>query len=189
MRSVLNIVTNLNGENMKKEFLHRDVMKIFTWIKSRTLMSWTERGLLTPTFGDAAGPGTSRRYAFPNLIEIAFINELLSYGMAFSMIKIYINQKIYKEMIESQNWDMIFWVKREELPSKGLSADKSAPFIETAGLSACSDFHKKAGELLFNFVRVDDTHSISMPSITSVFAVNFHSLNDFVSKRIEDIDS
>ena len=163
-------------------------MKIFTWIKSRTLMSWTERGLLTPTFGDAAGPGTSRRYAFQDLIEIAFIDELLSYGMAFSNIKLYTTQEKYKEIIENQNWDMIFWVKREKVANKNLPMDKNASFIETAGLSTCSDFHKNAGELLFNFVRIDDTHSISEPSITSAFAVNFHSLYDFVSKRIEDID-
>ena len=107
--------------------------------------------------------------------------------MAFSNIKLYTTQDIYKKMIENQNWDMIFWVKREMVTSKNLPMDKSASFIDQAGLSACSDFHNKAGELLFNFVRIDDTHSIS--SITSAFAVNFHSLYDFISKRIEDIDS
>jgi len=150
-------------------------------------MSWTERGLLTPTFGDASGPGTSRRYAFQDLIEIAFINELLSYGMAFSNIKLYTTQDIYKEMIENQNWDMIFWVKRQKVTSKNLPMDKGPAFVDEAGLSSCSDFNHRAGELLFNFVRLNDTNSIS--SITSVFAVNFHSLYDFVSKRIEDIDS
>ena len=172
---------------MKKEFLHRDVRKIFPWIKPRTLMSWTERGLLTPTYGDAAGPGTSRRYAFQDLIEIAFINELLSYGMAFSNIKLYTSQDMYKEMIENQDWNMIFWIKRQRVTSKNLPMDKGPAFVDAAGLSTSSAFHYRAGELLFNFVRIDDTNSIS--SITSAFVVNFHSLYDFVSKRIENIDS
>ena len=173
-------------KNMKKEFLHRDVRKIFPWIKPRTLMSWTERGLLTPTFGDAAGPGTSRRYAFQDLIEIAFINELLSYGMAFSMIKLYTSQDKYKKIIENQNWDMIFWVKRQMATRGNLPMDKSPPFIEEAGFSAHSDFYNSAGQPLFNWVRRDDAHTTSV--ITSAFVVNFRSLWDFVSRRVKDLN-
>jgi hypothetical protein len=106
--------------------------------------------------------------------------------MAFSMIKLYISQDVYKKMIESQNWEVIFWVKRQKVTSKNLPMDKGPAFVEGAGLSALSDFHNNAGESLFNWVRRDDAHIIS--DITSSFIINFRSLCDFVTKRVKDLD-
>lgn len=79
--------------NQKREFVHREVLKIFPWIKSRTLISWSERGLIKPEFEDASGRGTRRRYSYQNLIEIGFVSELLNYGIPFSMISNFIEQE------------------------------------------------------------------------------------------------
>jgi len=78
--------------NENIQFVHREVLKIFPWIKSRTLISWSERGLIIPEFEEASGRGTRRRYSYQNLIEIGFVSELLNYGIPFSMISNFIEQ-------------------------------------------------------------------------------------------------
>lgn len=71
---------------MHKEFTHKEIKKIFPWIKTRTLISWSERGLVEPEYGDAEGRGTKRRYSYENLLQIAFADELLNRGITFSAI-------------------------------------------------------------------------------------------------------
>ena len=56
---------------MEYEFTHGDLRKIFPWIKSRTLIYWVERGLFKPDITEASGRGTTRKYSYKNLIEIA----------------------------------------------------------------------------------------------------------------------
>ena len=69
--------------NLFQEFQHKDVLRLFPWIKARTLISWVERGLVKPDFQDAAGKGTRRGYSYKNLIEILLVDELLSWGISY----------------------------------------------------------------------------------------------------------
>jgi len=71
---------------MHQKFTHKEIKKIFPWIKTRTLISWSERGLVVPEFVDAQGRGTKRLFSYDNLLEIAFADELLSRGITFSQI-------------------------------------------------------------------------------------------------------
>ena len=71
----------------QNKFAHKHVRQIFPWIKPRTLISWSERGIVKPAFEDAFGRGSRRLYSYGNLLEIAFADELLRYGIHFGMIQ------------------------------------------------------------------------------------------------------
>jgi len=69
------------------QFTHKHIRKIFPWIKPRTLISWSERGIVIPEIEDAFGRGSKRVYSYGNLLEIAFADELMRYGIHFGMIQ------------------------------------------------------------------------------------------------------
>lgn len=97
--------------HQNKEFVHKEVLKIFPWIKPRTLISWSERGLIQPEFEEASGRGTRRRYSYQNLIEIGFISELLDYGIPFNMIRIFIqDQEGLSKELRKKGFDIVFVV-------------------------------------------------------------------------------
>ena len=98
---------------MKNEFVHKDLKKIFPWISPRTLIYWVERGLVKPSFADASGRGSSRRYSYTNLIEIAFIGELLRRGLPFTEIKRILDTEEYKKIIDKEKWDSVYWYSQE----------------------------------------------------------------------------
>lgn len=72
---------------MKRQFGHKEVTRIFPGLKPRTLIYWSERGLVKPDFGDAEGRGSRRQYSYANLFEIAFAEEMLSHGVTFGIIE------------------------------------------------------------------------------------------------------
>ena len=95
--------------NQDREFVHKEVLKIFPWIKPRTLISWSERGLIQPEYKEASGRGTRRRYSYQNLIEIGFISELLDYGIPFNMIRIFIqDQEGLGKELRKKGFDIVF---------------------------------------------------------------------------------
>jgi DNA-binding transcriptional MerR regulator len=59
---------------------HRDVVKIFPGITSRTSINWSDKGLFEPAV-QASGTGTRREYSIYNLVEIGVIIQLRSYGL------------------------------------------------------------------------------------------------------------
>jgi DNA-binding transcriptional MerR regulator len=167
---------------MKTEFLFKDLKKIFPWISPRTLISWAERGLVKPFFGNAAGRGTSRRYSYENLIEIAFISELLKYKISFSIISDITNTSEFKTIISEKKWDTIFWTS-SQIVSAPVPMDKEVPSVGAEGFCTLSEFHK--GNFVFNFKRLDNDVSISL--VTSAIVINFYSLNYFVSEQIKKV--
>ncbi len=68
-------------------YQHKDILRIFPDLSARSLVSWTEKGLLVPFHGDARGRGTIRRYSFDNLIQAGVIRELMALGVTFRDIK------------------------------------------------------------------------------------------------------
>ena len=70
----------------KTEFFHADVIKIFPGIKVPSLMHWVDKGLVETAFEPGSSAG-KRTYAYANLLEIAFVDELASYGIPTTRIK------------------------------------------------------------------------------------------------------
>ena len=101
------------------EFTHKEVLKVFPDINARTLISWSERGLVKPEVEDASGRGTKRRYSYKNLIEVGFVQELLSYKLPFSLIQNFIMG--LSHAIEEYGFDLVFCTFRtpEDFSSEG----------------------------------------------------------------------
>lgn len=84
---------------MKRDtFQHKDILRIFPDLSARSLVSWSEKGLLTPDYGEAMGRGTVRRYSFDNLIQAGVIRELFLLGFGFRDIKTFFTEHWKKEM-------------------------------------------------------------------------------------------
>jgi len=96
---------------MHQTYTHSDIMKIFPEIKARTLISWSERELLTPLQA-ASGRGSSRLYSYSNLVEISIINELLQYGIPFAQIRTIMQNEGMSQIIKDQQWEMVYLIVR-----------------------------------------------------------------------------
>ena len=100
---------------MHDKFLHRDILNIFPWLKPRTLISWSERGLIKPDFSNAAGRGSSRVYSYGNLIEIGIVSEFLGHGIPFSIIEGIMNGSAVRKMKEEKDFNVVIWSELRHL--------------------------------------------------------------------------
>jgi DNA-binding transcriptional MerR regulator len=153
---------------MDKQFLHRDVVKIFPWLKPRTLISWSERGLIKADFSEAAGRGSSRVFSYSNLIEIGILSEFLQNGIPFAMIKILIESPPMRSIISNKTFNQVFWFERQ-MVSSDVPMDKAPPWVGSYGSSNIEDFLKNGKQLLRN--------------ATTLIVVNVGSIKHFVDSQ------
>jgi DNA-binding transcriptional MerR regulator len=106
-----------------RKYTHGDILKMFPWLKPRTLISWSERGLIKADFGEASGRGSSRVFSYSNLIEIVTIADLSKTGLPFSVIK---------KIIQSKSLDL--WQNAESPISSisiSINVQKIKDFVDT----------------------------------------------------------
>lgn len=119
---------------MNDQFNHGDILRIYPWIKPRTLIYWSERGLIQPDFSDASGRGSSRLYSYTNVIEIGIVSELLVNGIPFKRIKTIMTSSAIHEMKETKHFDIVIYTEHRMFNNRAKKpgADRlSAP--ETSG--------------------------------------------------------
>ena len=175
---------------MKNQFSHTDTLKIFPNVKVRTLISWSERGLIKP-LQDASGRGSARAYSYTNLIEIGIINELLQYGIPFTNIQLSMRSANMKNLLKNKAWDMIFWI------SNGTTGrfDKSIPVLYS-GVLPVNEFMRKGGRILTSqgqaFSETSD-HSAAIKETEpfifkfSTIVINVSSLKSYVDYMIKKL--
>lgn len=132
-----NNVVDVCCDIMNEQFNHGDILRIYPWIKPRTLIYWSERGLIQPDFSDASGRGSSRLYSYTNVIEIGIVSELLVNGIPFKRIKEIMTSSAIQEMKETKYFDIVIYTDHRMFNNcaKKPSADRrSAP--ETSGTIA-----------------------------------------------------
>ena len=166
---------------MISEFRHRDLMKIFPSIKARTLISWSERGLLEPDIQDASGRGSSRCYSYKNLIEIAIIGEFLSYGIPFSFIRKVVKSKQFSRTINEEKWDTLFSITHVMDSGKELTAGENS-VLEHFSIHPVEESLYKGEENLLGSLH-NGSESASY-LIKSTIIINIHALNKIVKKRV-----
>jgi DNA-binding transcriptional MerR regulator len=166
---------------MSQSYLHRDVVKIFPWLKARTLISWSERGLIVPEITDAAGRGSSRMYSYSNLIQIGMLAELLRFGIPFTQIREMMESDEMKNMLSTRNFDAVYWLSRELVSAK-VPMDKEAPWLGRFGFMTFDDFLKKgAGNLVDVSIKDSERRE---GNVTSAFLLNVRSIKRFVDKQL-----
>jgi DNA-binding transcriptional MerR regulator len=161
---------------MHQEFTHKEIKKIFPWVKTRTLISWSERGLVEPKFGDAEGRGSKRRYSYENLLEIAFADELLNRGITFSAI--------WTMMSEFQNI-----LRRKDFINYLFIADQLIQYspppigLERYILSGAVSIEK------FNNKKIGDIFPAKAGKrlTTSVIIVSLQRIKEFIDAQLKEI--
>jgi len=93
--------------NHKNEYHHRDILKIFPEIKARSLIHWAEIGVITP-LSEPENRGGKRVYSYQNLIEIAFIRQLLKHDLSLKEVKRIVGKKKFRDVINTGNYDLVF---------------------------------------------------------------------------------
>ncbi len=178
--------------NQDREFVHKEVLKIFPWIKPRTLISWSERGLIQPEFEEASGRGTRRRYSFQNVIEIGFVDELLQYAMPFHTIKRIIEAAGLSQQLREKGFDTVFWARREipvMPPVKGVSSHESRMGVTyrwMTSLETLEEFQDSTDKKLLGL----ESHSVkpdgpfSRTEVVSCIVVNIQNVKNFVEDQI-----
>lgn len=71
---------------MARDFENRDVARIVE-VNPRTLIDWSEIGLVVPGVQDAAGAGTRRRYSEQDLVKLAIVKTLLADGIKREIVR------------------------------------------------------------------------------------------------------
>jgi len=67
------------GGEVKPFFTHTQITRQFG-IKPHSLLYWTKRGYVTPSFGEAKGRGSSRFYSLADTVQIFILSNLADLG-------------------------------------------------------------------------------------------------------------
>lgn len=160
---------------MEHTFSHTNILKIFPTIKVRSMISWSERGLIKP-LQDASGRGSSRIYSYKNLIQIGIISELLRYGLSFSNISGVMRHGGIEDILENEEWDTIFWFAHGT-PSGVLNIHNEFSY-NSAPITL---FKKRGGEMLLGQARMSND---SFEFVPSALILNVGKIKDYVDHMI-----
>ena len=100
-------------------YRHKDIMNVYPDLSGRSLVSWSEKGILNlPPERDAVGRGSVRRYTFDEVIQAGVIRELMGHGLTFRVIKNYFHQA-WRDLIEQLNYNCVFILQRRTIRVDG----------------------------------------------------------------------
>jgi DNA-binding transcriptional MerR regulator len=175
--------------HLKKQFVHKEILKIFPWIKPRTLISWSERGLITPEFEDASGRGTRRKYSYRNLIKIGFVDELLKYGIPFSTIRGFLEEggSRAKDKLFEKGFDVVVCISRYSV-----FHETKTMLITRLQVESEQDFLSEGGEIALGKGRYDAELSAHEDreggsTVTSGIYINLKGISEFIDHQISKL--
>lgn len=161
---------------MRYTFIHRDVMKVFPWIKARTLISWSERGLIEPV-SNAAGRGSSRVYSYANLIEIGIISQFLQHGIPFPNIEAIMKSPPIKKLIKMRDFNVVIWSDRQ--PS-GACIDRAPGSISGTNAYVKGIPAMNTGTATMNIPTYKTHRSASLKVFELISSVGYAKYDDFL---------
>lgn len=147
----------------EREFQHRDVLRVFPDIKPRSVIHWSEIGLMSSLLQDASGLGTKRLYSFRNLVEIAILRELSVNQLPTRLMRMVMRASRVQEALDQQRWDSIILIKQDVIR---IEETGRAPW--TAGIKVVAIDAFGLGELDF----------------TSCTVINVKRLVEFVKRAL-----
>jgi len=160
----------------KSVYQHKDILKVFPDLSARSLVSWTEKGLLVPFHGDAKGRGTVRKYSFNNIVEAGIIRELMALGLIFRDIKEYFTD-VWKEKMRKLNYDCVFIWQRAtyKVDQNGVAPMMLRSFhVRVFSMDEFKEYRVQA--LLQSSTMVRGTDKLipigTLPNLTSVLIIN-----------------
>ena len=166
---------------MVRHFRHKDVVRVFPWVKPATLLYWADRGLIKPDVAGADGRGSTRLYSYGNLVEIAVLSRLLGRGFSFRTIQGIVEHAAFREIVDGSLFDRVLWF-RCTLSTADVPMDKAPSWIETAGSAPAVEFVEVGGSYLAGIRNESDISLVDM--VSDAIVINFHGLSKFVDWRI-----
>ena len=148
------------------ELTHKQVLRIFPWLKGRTLIKWSQERLVQSA---AQGRGSVRRYNFVNLLEIAFVSELFDCGLGLYDALSIMGE--FRKRINRNEFDTVVVIPKHR--------DLTLP--HGAGRRDWSEPHS----LLINDFNQKVFKSKEKKMTVSVIAVNLRTLKDFVEAQLK----
>ena len=162
-------------------FNHKDLLTIFPGIKSRTLMSWSERGLLTSLI-EAQGYGSRRLYNFHNLIEIATIQEMVSYRIHREIIKDVLSA-LRDRVSKQKNYDFVIILRRQYAGS-----DRKIPgYVLDPTIKNIDELSRDANNFLFDektFIIEGSRGRSRQKSIFSAVIISVYDIHNLVKELV-----
>jgi len=160
-------------------FNHKDVLRVYTDLKPRTLISWVDKGVLSPQV-KASGTGTRNRYSVRNLVEIGVIRELTSYGMTHNYISSILKQLAEKKTLtEEDGYDVVVAVSRGYVSGyrRGMA------YIPYVRFGSRSRFDREAATLVFGERQDGDILTI-IPEVGSAIIVSLADIWEYIKARL-----
>lgn len=131
-------------------YTNRDVLRVFPDLKTRTLISWSEKGLFTPLLAPD-GPGSRRLYSVKNLLEIGIIRELVLYRFSLFAIKSILNKLSGRLASDDDDYDYLVICRRQYSPH----VPESLGYVEEIIIDKRSTFNEQAGKLIFGEQKIE----------------------------------
>jgi DNA-binding transcriptional MerR regulator len=157
---------------------HRDVLKIFPNLKARTLISWSEKGLLSPSVG-ASGSGSRRIYSEKNLIEIGVIRELVDYRFPTKIVKPIIDALGERLDKQKGDYDIVIVYSKQRIAA---SMDADA-WVADLKISTRSKFKYEAANLVFGERPLSDGSFARTPYTGSAVVISVADIWDYIQER------
>ena len=159
---------------------HKDVLKVYTDLKPRTLISWVDKGLLSPQV-KASGTGTRNQYSVNNLVEIGVIRELASYGMPHNVISSILKELSNKaRLTEDDGYDVVFSVCRSYVSGY----KRRTAHVGHIQVGSRSNFAREASELVFGERQVEESLSTAFPEVGSAIIVSLADIWEYIKARL-----
>lgn len=159
-----------------KLYAHRDILKIFPDLKTRTLISWSEKGLFSPEI-DASGTGSRRLYSRKNLVEIGVIRELISYRFSHDIIRPLIEE--LNDQVKKYNFDMVIVARRQIVSGGYVTAFTTGPRKKFAENGAKLIFGEQSTPLLNG-----STSKERALAVGSAIVVSLADIWEFIKKQV-----
>jgi len=163
-----------------RTYQHKDILKVYSDLSPRSLVSWTEKGLLTPDHGDATGRGSMRKYSFDNVIQAGVIRELMAFGLTFR--EIILVDKHWKSEMKRFGYDCILFFQRATFKDIRESTMPHRYYVRVVEKKKFDQY--KANTIFATFVQDTKTNE-SVPSgpdisFTGALFINVHRIYQLV---------
>lgn len=162
-------------------FKHRDVLRIYPDLRPRTLISWVDKGLLSPEV-KASGTGTRNQYSVKNLVEIGVIRELITYRIPQSVVESIMRQLANEASLltEENDFDVVVVYSRGYV-----SGYKSAvAYTGHVRVGSRSRFAEKANFLIFGEESLPDWGSTYIPESSSAIVISLRDIWEYIRNRL-----
>lgn len=172
-------------------YQHKDIIRVFPDLSPRSLVSWSEKGILIPGVEDARGRGTVRRYSFDNVVQAGIIRELMALGVTFRIIKNFLGEESRKEIIEL-NYECVLLIQWKVYKVDNVPDEFKVARHPDVRVISIKDFNDLKASAIFSLILIGEKRGTKRaipvdenPSIQSALTVNISRIHKYVVRELK----